>query len=53
MEEAEYMALVDALEAASGKVSRLGAGIIAAAALDIARIAAVFLSYLVLLTLLC
>jgi hypothetical protein len=37
MEEAEYMALVDALEAASGKVSRLGAGIIAAAALDIAK----------------
>nr|WP_079212177.1 hypothetical protein [Brucella pituitosa] len=37
MEEAQYMALVDALEAASGKVSRLGAGIIAAAALDIAK----------------
>ncbi|WP_425598497.1 hypothetical protein [Brucella pituitosa] len=36
MEEAEYMALVDALEAASGKLSRLGAGIIAALALDIA-----------------
>jgi len=36
MEEAEYMALVDALEAASGKTSRLGAGIIAALALDIA-----------------
>ncbi|PRA56023.1 hypothetical protein CQ062_04780 [Ochrobactrum sp. MYb68] len=36
MEEAEYMALVDALEAASGKISRLGAGIIAALALDIA-----------------
>ncbi|WP_422718082.1 hypothetical protein [Falsochrobactrum tianjinense] len=36
MEEAEYMALVDLLEAASGKISRLGAGIIAALALDIA-----------------
>lgn len=36
MEEAEYMALVDALEAASGKISRLGAGIIAALALDTA-----------------
>ena len=36
MEEAEYMTLVDALEAASGKISRLGAGIIAALALDIA-----------------
>lgn len=35
-EEAEYMALVDALEAASGKISRLGAGILAATALDIA-----------------
>ncbi|KAA9368115.1 hypothetical protein H9643_14555 [Ochrobactrum sp. Sa2BUA5] len=36
MEEAEYMALVDALEAASGRISRLGAGIIAALAFDIA-----------------
>lgn len=35
-EEADYMALVDALEAASGKISRLGAGILAAAARDIA-----------------
>lgn len=35
-EEADYMALVDALEMASGKISRLGAGILAAAALDIA-----------------
>lgn len=36
MDEADYMALVDAVEAASGKISRLGAGIIVAAALDIA-----------------
>lgn len=36
MEEAEYMAMVDAIEAASGKISRLGAGIVAALALDIA-----------------
>ncbi|OYR21695.1 hypothetical protein [Brucella thiophenivorans] len=35
-EEAEYLALVDALEASSGKISRLGAGILAATALDIA-----------------
>lgn len=32
----DYMALVDALEAQSGKISRLGAGILAAAALEIA-----------------
>lgn len=36
MEEAEYMELVDALEAASGKISRLSAGILVALALDIA-----------------
>lgn len=33
---ADYMALVDALEAQSGKISRLGAGILAATALEIA-----------------
>lgn len=32
----DYMALVDALEAQSGRISRLGAGILAAAALEIA-----------------
>lgn len=32
----DYMALVDAIEAQSGKISRLGAGILAAAALEIA-----------------
>lgn len=34
--EAEYMAFVDALMAASGNLSALGAGIVAALALDIA-----------------
>ena len=32
----DYMALVDALEAQSGRISRLGAGILAATALGIA-----------------
>ncbi|WP_425349404.1 hypothetical protein [Falsochrobactrum shanghaiense] len=36
MDEAEYMALVDALEATSDKISRLGAGIIAALAFNVA-----------------
>ncbi|MFD1199294.1 hypothetical protein ACFQ3K_13355 [Brucella gallinifaecis] len=36
MEEAQYLAFVDALEGQSGKISRLGAGIIAALALEIA-----------------
>ena len=36
MDEAQYIALVDVLEAQSGKISRLSAGIIAALALEIA-----------------
>lgn len=32
----DYMALVDALEAQSGRISRLGAGILASATLEIA-----------------
>ena len=32
----DYMALVDAIEAQSGRISRLGAGILAAAVLEIA-----------------
>ncbi len=35
-DDADYMQLVEALEAEAGRLSRLGAGIIAGAALDIA-----------------